>query len=335
MAKPPIELNNLATKLKRETKVSLFCHIRPDGDSIGSTIALKLALEKVGVEVDVYCTDAIPERFFFLPMTKCVKTSFEKGDISTKVGALAFIDEYSALVAMDCADIMRTGDFQEVFAKHNNTYNIDHHVSNNYYAKYNYVVDCAANCENAYRIITEMGVEIDADMANLLAMGISTDTGNYCHKNVTPDTLFISGKLKEKGADLNKIQYHMFTKQTKERAKLFGLVMSKIRYMLDDRLAIATVTLKDIALSGATADQTEGFIDFVMGIECVEVGICLLETSENTYKVSFRSKGADVNAVATAFGGGGHILASGCKLNGEYEEVVDRLRFEVSKNLID
>jgi phosphoesterase RecJ-like protein len=111
--------------------------------------------------------------------------------------------------------------------------------------------------------------------------------------------------------------------------------MSKIRYFYNDRFALATVTKKDLELCDAKADETEGFIDFVMGIIGVEVGACVLEIGENKYKISLRSKDTNVNAVASSFGGGGHILASGCQIQGEYEEVVDKLAFAVSRELKD
>ena len=111
--------------------------------------------------------------------------------------------------------------------------------------------------------------------------------------------------------------------------------MSKIRYFLDGRFAVASVLEKDILESGAKKDETEGFIDFVMGIDGVEVGACVLEMGKNKYKISFRSKGTDVNEVAGTFGGGGHVLASGCQIQGEYEEVVDKICFAVSRHIKD
>ena len=184
-----------------------------------------------------------------------------------------------------------------------------------------------------FYIIKELGVEITEEIANLLMLGLMTDTGGFKHKNVTPDTLRVAAELKEKGADTNAIYYHAFSKQSKNRAALFGRTMSKIRYLLEDKLAIATVRLSDIAACSAEQSDTEGFIDFIMGIDGVEVGICILETANDKYKISFRSKEANVSAVAATFGGGGHVLASGCQISGEYEEVVDKLRFAVSREL--
>ena len=316
-----ISLSELSSKLKKETKVALFCHVRPDGDTLGSALALSLALNNLGVMAEVFCEETVPARFLFLKSTELVKNTFS--------------GEFSALVAIDSADITRLGVFGEVFLSHKNTYSIDHHVSNTRFAKYNYVCDSSSNCENMLALIEEMRASIDTEMANLLAMGILTDTGNFKHRNVTPNTLSSTAKLVQHGADLNNISYYMFTKQSKERAKLFGLTMSKIRYFLEDRFAVALVSTEDIERSNATKDETEGFIDFVMGVESVKVGACMLEMAKNKYKISFRSKGPDVNAVANAFGGGGHVLASGCQIQGEYEEVVDKIRFEVSKYIDD
>ncbi len=314
-----ISLLELGAKIKNETSVALFCHVRPDGDTLGSALAFMLALKKLGKTADVYCDDPVPSRFLFLKETECVKQNFE--------------GNYSALIAIDCAEISRLGNFEKIFSSHKNTYSIDHHISNTRYAKINYVCDLSSNCENILSLIEQMGVEIDLSIANLLAMGIMTDTGNFRHKSVTSTTFYSAGKLVEKGADVNNLYYHNFSKQSKERAKLFGHTMSKLRYFLDGRFAVATVRLSDFSDAGAQQNETEGFIDFVMGIDGVEVGACVMETQPNKYKISFRSKNADVNSVASNFGGGGHVLASGCQISGDYEEVVDKIRYAVSKEL--
>ena len=194
-------------------------------------------------------------------------------------------------------------------------------------------MDNASNCENVFALIQELGAVITEDVANYLGTGLVTDTGNFRHKSVTPNTFIVASTLKEAGADFNGIVYNNFNKQTKNRAKLFGMVMSKIRYFEQDRFALITITQADVEKAGATADQTEGFIDFIMGIDTVEIGASVMEIAKNKYKISFRSKSANVNAVAGRFGGGGHVLASGCQISGEYEEVVDKVCFAVSREL--
>lgn len=318
------DLTNFVNKLKKERFIALLCHARPDGDCLGGACALKLALEKTGAKAVVCSSDPVPDKFKFL-----LEINNVIGDLD-----LLNVDRSWALVAVDCADVARISEGSR-FRQHKNTYNIDHHVSNVQYANSNYVVDCAANCQNIYTIIKELGVEVDKEIADLLMLGLVTDTGFFRHKNTTSETLDIASELLKKGADLNLIGYKTFREQSKQRAKLFGTVMSKIRYFLNDRFAILTISKKELEASGAKTDETEGFIDFVMGIDTVEVGACLMEISQNKYKISFRSKEADVNAVASTFGGGGHVLASGCQISGEYEEVVDKITFSVSRELKD
>lgn len=316
-----INKSRLMQKLLKEKSVALFMHMRPDGDTIGSTLALSKALTQKGIEVKVFCSDAIPNKFSYLQSVETVNNVFS--------------GEYSALVSVDCADVTRLGDFASAFASHKNTYNVDHHISNTKYAENNYVENNASNCENVYELIVEAGLKIDSEIANLLLTGIVTDTGNFAHSNVTPKTFEIASKLLTFGANVNEIVYQNFKAQTKERAKLHGMVTSKIRYFLDDRFGVITITQDDFIKSGATQDQTEGFIDFLMGVNSVEVGACVMEIAKEKYKISFRSKGVDVNAVAGTFGGGGHTLASGCQIHGLYEEVIDKIVFAVSKYLQD
>ena len=319
-----IKLNSLAEKLKSEKSAAIFCHIRPDGDSIGSAAALAAALEKCGVYCDVYCDDPVPDKFMFFDRVKRIRRDFNAADIG-----------YSALVAIDSADLNRLGSFSSAFSSFRNTYNIDHHISNTFYAKVNYVRDCSSNCENVFRLIEALGVKTDSETANLLAMGILTDTGNFKHKNVTSETLFTAGKLVESGADLNNLSYRMFSAQSRARAALFAFVMGKIRYFLDGKVALVTVRLADFERFGAEQWETEGFIDFITGIDGVEVAVCMMESDKDKYKVSFRSKVTDVNLVAGVFGGGGHTLASGCMINAEYEEAVDKVVCAVKRFIVE
>lgn len=319
-----ITIAELSEKLLKELHVAIFCHARPDGDAIGSACALKLALSQKGIKAEVFCSDAVPQKYLFMDEPKKIITEYS-GNFS----------EYSALVASDNAEITRLGDFATAFSQHKNTYSIDHHISNTRYAKINYVNDKASNSENVFALISEMKVQITSEIANLLAMGIMTDTGGFRHKNVTAETFADAAKLISFGADMNNLYFQTFTRQTRQRAELFGKTMSKIRYFHDGRAAIASVRLKDFSVTGAKQEETEGFIDFIMGIDGVEIGACVMETDSNKYKISLRSKSADVNAVAATFGGGGHKLASGCKLTGDYEDVIDRLVVAIGKHLID
>jgi phosphoesterase RecJ-like protein len=242
--------------------------------------------------------------------------------------------ELDVFISVDCADITRMGTFSTDYQKFKGvSINIDHHISNNGYGKVNYVFECTATCELIPEILQSAEFEMTKEVANFITMGLLTDSGNFAHKDVSAKTFAIASSLRACGADFSDINYKMFTKQSKARAILYGRTMNKIRFELDDRLAFITVTQKDFEETGTDKSQTEGFVDFPLSIDGVEVAIALMEVKAGQYKASLRSKNINVNAVAAKFGGGGHLLASGCMLFGEYEEVVERLTYAVYQNL--
>ena len=316
-----VSLTEIANNLIKEESVAIFLHIRPDGDAIGSGIALSLALERQGVTADVFCEDEIPSKFSYLNAETVVKKTVEKN--------------YSCLVAVDCADAGRLGGFSELFIGNKNTYNIDHHVSNARYAKYNYVFDNASNCENIFELVKEMKIDVGVELATALITGIITDTGNLKHDNVKAETVARLSQLVGYGGKLHDVIYYNFSMQSKERALLFGQTMSKIKYFYDGRFALATVFKEDLDQTNAKPYETEGFIDFIMGIKNVKVGVCIMETEKNKFKASLRGNGTDVNAIAQIFGGGGHILAAGCQYKGDYNEFLDKLLYAVKQHLQD
>lgn len=315
-------LEEIIAKLSASQTVAVFCHVRPDGDAIGGGLALCLGLRNLGKTAFMCCDEYDPEKFAFLPVTKEILTELPEA-------------EYDTFVSLDCADITRLGIYQRRYSKLNGvTINIDHHISNDGYAKYNYVSDCPATCEIVTEIFKRAGWEITEDIANLLMLGLITDSGNFTHTDVTPKTYETAAYLRGNGADMNKINYEMFTRQPKARAILYGKVMSKMRFFLADRLALIVISNEDMTKSGATKSMTEGFVDFPLTIDGVEVSASVMEFKEGQYKISLRSKGTvNVNAIAATFGGGGHVLASGCMLFGSLEEVIDKLTYAVYQNL--
>ncbi|HIY77997.1 MAG TPA: bifunctional oligoribonuclease/PAP phosphatase NrnA [Candidatus Borkfalkia excrementavium] len=318
-----MNLKEIAEKLKSVKSATIFCHMRPDGDALGAAMGLKWLLESVGICSRAVCESPVPGKFLFLEGMNEVTS---EADLASE-----------AFIAVDSSDENRLGRLGEVFRSAKKPkFNIDHHISNTRFADYNFVEERAATCEIIAELAEYFPVKLSPLAADYLMMGLSSDTGNFAHKNVTASTFRAAAKLAECGADINRIQYNMFKKQSRERARLFGNTMSKIRYFADGRIAVITVTEGDLADSGATSDMTEGFIDFPLNIEGVEVALCLLETGKERFKVSLRSKGkADVNQIASVYGGGGHILASGCMVFGPLEEVVDKLRYTVMQHLPD
>lgn len=316
-------LAEIAAAIKKLKSATIFTHTRPDGDTLGSALALSYALGSLGIPNEIVNDCDVPEKFFYLPDLKKVKK------------APTF--EAEGYICVDSSDENRLGDLASLYlsgAKKKVTVNIDHHVSNTSFAKYNFVRPCCANCRNMAELLPLLGVEIDKKTADALFLGLLTDSGNFSHSDVDGDAFRTAAKLLDCGADACGLGYAVFRKQTKARARLHAEAMAGIRYLLSDRLAILTVTQEMLSRTGADRSETEGFVDFALNVDTVEVAAALLEVRPRQYKVSLRSKGkANVNEAAATFGGGGHVLASGCMIFGEWEEVIDKLRFAVSRQL--
>lgn len=316
-------IEEIATLLKTIKSAVIFTHMRPDGDTLGSGIALSRALTLSKIPNQVVSEGEIPPKFDYLEGAKEI---LRKPTLDAE-----------AYICVDSSDEGRLGALSDTYlagAKKKITVNLDHHVSNTRYAKYNYVRECSANCENIGELIKAMGVAYDRIIANALMTGLITDSGNFAHKDVNGDTFRAAAEASDAGADVDIITYYTFRKQTRARADLYASVLSHLRYFLNDRFVAAVIPLSELKSTGATVADTEGFVDFALGIDTVEVSASLLEVKKGQYKVSFRSKGkANVNEVASCYGGGGHILASGCMIFGELEEVLDKLCYTVSQQL--
>ena len=319
-----VSLQQIADMLKSSKGVLILTHMRPDGDAFGSSLALSSALDLLNIPNQVCDESEIPSNLAFVCGVENIKKS----------PTLA----YDTIVAVDCADVFRLGALTELFlnaqAKGVTTINIDHHTSNDGYAKYNFVRECAANCMNVAALIEDMGVPFDKKTAEYLLIGLLTDSGNFSHDDVNEESLLLGAKLVKAGADIRYYNYNLFKKQPKARAALYGVVMSKIRYFFDDSFAVICITQEQMKACGADHGMTEGFVDFPLNVDSVEVAAALMEVKKGQYKISLRSKTyADVNKIAGVYGGGGHVRAAGCMLFGDIEEIIDKLSYTVSQYL--
>ena len=317
-------LTQIAEKIKQAKSIAIFTHMRPDGDALGSAMALGCALDFLKTPYQVCVETEIPSNLAFVKALQNVQKEPTK--------------EYDLLITVDCSDEQRLGLLADEFAtakrKKIDTVNIDHHISNTRFAKYNYVRECSANCMNMATLVDLLGAPIDKKTAEFLMIGLLTDSGNFSHDDVNEESLLLAARLVKTGVDIRYYHYNLFKKQSKARAALYAKTMQGIRYYHDDRFAVVVVTKKNIEESGADVSMTEGFVDFPLNIDGVEVAASVLEVKKNQYKISLRSKlYANVNQIAGVYGGGGHIRAAGCMLFGEMEEVLDKLSYTVSQYL--
>ncbi len=319
-------MQQIANRIKQAKNVLICTHMRPDGDAFGSAFSLACALQYFGISYEICVENDVPSTLSFVPDIYTVK----------KMPSV----EYDLLVTVDCSDAARLGILSDEFLrakrKKIDTINIDHHVSNTRFATYNYVCLCAANCMNMAQLIAYMGAPLDKKTAEYLLLGLLTDSGNFSHDDVQEETFLLAAQLVKAGADIKAYNDNLFKRQSKARAALYAQTMSKIRYYHDNRFALIVIEKNALETTGADESMTEGFVDFPLSVDGVEVAASLLEVNRRQYKVSLRSKRyADVNKLAGTYGGGGHVRAAGCMLFGEKEDVIDRLSYTVSQYLED
>ena len=314
-----MKLKEIANSIKNLKSALIFCHVNPDGDTLSCAFSLKYALNKLGIPSTVVTSDGVPAKYALLGLFN---------DFITEPSG-----EYDACISVDCATESQIGAPYAFYRQYKNTFNIDHHVSNALYAKYNFVENKGACALIIYKLILELGVEIDQTLAKTLMVGIITDTGNFSHSNTDAEALGVACELAKSGADVSDLNLKLFNSQPKARALLYLDVMRGMKFFHNDKMALITITKEQLERYGLTKSDTEGFIDFPMTIGSVQVAVSVFESGDKAYRISFRSKGVNVNEVASTFGGGGHVRASGAMIKGFYEDVVDKLVFTVGNYL--
>lgn len=305
-------LDNIAATLKNSDDICIIAHVSPDGDTLGSSLALYHVLRALNKRVCVACCDSVPRVYSFLPAANEILLP---KDVTLPV---------KLAVAVDCADIQRMGDSAALFEKAGATVNIDHHSTNGGYAQENCVDgDAAAAGEIIYKLVNLLTDKVDRDTAECLYVALMTDTGNFSYANTMPSTFETAAKLVALGADNARANRLVYRTVPLHKTKLIGRAIDNIALYFGGKVGISTLTQKEMREVGATGEDTEGIIDHVRDIEGVEVAMLIREEGENRFKVSLRSKTyADVSVIAAALGGGGHMRAAGYSICATLEETL-------------
>ncbi|GAB4120535.1 MAG: bifunctional oligoribonuclease/PAP phosphatase NrnA [Acidobacteriota bacterium] len=302
--------------LRPRRRVLITSHARPDGDSIGSQLALALGLEQIGKKVEVVNVDPHPPNYRTLP-------GIDRIRLQESVNG-----EWDCVVLLECNNLERSG---VRGLERYPAVNIDHHPSNDHFGVVNWVdPNCAAVAEMVFPILRGLGVRITPEIATNLYVGILTDTGSFRFSNTTPQTFRTAAELVEAGADPAATAEEVLMRQSESRLRLMAALLNTFGRDPSGRIAWVTLTRKMLEETGAAANDTEGLVNYPLSVDGVEVCVFLREEADGSSKVSLRSKGGiDVGRVAEAFGGGGHRNASGFSFPGGVEEahreVVERL----------
>ena len=299
-----VTLKEAAKILAEKNNILILCHIRPDGDTLGSGYGLKYALEALGKKATVLCDDNIPARLAFIG---------ERDEPSEN-------ENFDLICAVDAAETHMLGEYGERYAERIDI-KIDHHPSGKPYGKANHIDGSAgAAGELIYKVITHLE-DLTAQKclvekaATALYAAIASDTGCFRYSNVTPDTMRIAGALMDAGADQFDVCFRLFSLKTKSELNAQRCMLDRLEYRLDGRLAFALFTNADKEEYGITDEDFGGLVSDMREIEGVELAITARQDSKEPtkFKVSMRS-GETVNSsdLCALFGGGGHARAAGC-----------------------
>lgn len=309
--------------INNSNNIFIASHINPDGDNIGSSLSLALALKKLKKNVIVLSTDQIPNDYVFLPGIELYQ-EYNQG--------LGPID---LLITVDSSDANRLGRNKDLLNTSNKIVNIDHHITNTNYGHINIVNDkSAATGELIYYLIKRMGIELDKDIATNIYTAINTDSGKFSYESVTSDTYRIAADLIEIGINVNDINIKLYESKTMESTNLFIKTLATLKTHCDDKIATVKVSQNILQETSTSLNDTEGIVSFIRTIDPIEVSCLLKEIDSNEIKISLRSKRyIDVASICEVFGGGGHIRAAGCTIYSDLDSAESKIVQEIMKTL--
>lgn len=290
----------------------IAAHVSPDGDALGSSLALSLALESLGKKTIVYDKDPVPEFYKFLP-------GHER--FTQSISNLQFA--ISNLILLDCNDLERAGIERAEFIS---SAVIDHHETEREFGDIKWIEpQAAATGLMLFYVIRELGVKITKEIAVNLYAAIAIDTGTFRYSNTTPEVLRVAAELIEAGADPSYIAESLYETWSENRFRLLLKVLNTLE--INNDIAITLVTLDMFKETGALVEDTENFVGFPRLLKSVRISALFREVENNYYKVSLRSRGRGMNVakIAAMFGGGGHRNAAGCKIRSDFKTAKEKL----------
>jgi phosphoesterase RecJ-like protein len=308
-------------------KVMVITHVSPDGDAIGSLLGLGWALRWLGKEYTLACADPVPRRFTYLPGSEAIVTGPEPVLSPAEVG------EYDLVISLDCADLDRLGTAYDESLAGLPLINVDHHMTNTHFGIVNWVdTGVASAAEMVLDLAESLGVPLDSDIALCLLNGIVTDTRGFRIPNTPPRTMRAVLKLMEAGAQLPKVTDHVFNQRPFSDVCLWAKALSGLQ--LDGRIIWSQITRTMRQECAFSENGDAGLVNFLGTVDEADVAIVFIEKDDGRIKVEMRSvPGVDVSAVALNLGGGGHPQAAGCTLDGNLNEVRDKVLTAVKETL--
>ena len=312
MMKSNTNISDVIEQLLNSARILITPHFNIDGDGFGSSLALYIALFNIGKKVDLILTEPVSKMFTFLNFSEKIK----------RVNDIDNLGHYDTFVVLDSSNKERLGDLKN-FKNYDCMINIDHHISNSYFADMNYVNDVSSTGENIYEIIKKISI-IDKDIANALLMSIYSDTAGLRYTSTSTETVKIVSDLISLGAKPAIISNALFYNISVNQMLLKKKIMDTL--IIDEKNHFAYIILrkKDLEKTQTTMEDTEGLIDIPRSIQGINIAFFAKEINENKFKFSFRSNSDsfDVNEFCGQYGGGGHKRAAGCTIDGNINNII-------------
>ena len=305
-------LDNILEEIKNANTIAILVHENPDGDAVGSALAMELALKQLNKEADVIIPE-FPKEFEFLPDADKIK---KETDVAS----------YDLVLTLDCASIKLINNCIDYFENAKTKVAIDHHSSNTMFADYNFVDQDAPACAQLLLVIFGYyNIEVTKEIGTCILTGIITDTGGFRYEGVTAETFRFVASLCEKGVKVSKVYQQVFASKTRAKFELHKIALDREEFLEDGKIAFTYITKADEEKVGAKNGDYDGIVENGRDVEGVEVSIFLRETDKGI-KVSLRSKDyVNVSEAATMFGGGGHVRAAGCNIQGTIEQAKNQI----------
>ena len=309
-------------KINKAKSIILLTHETPDGDAIGSCLAMQIALEYLGKKSDIIIKE-VPKIFDFVPNKKNIITE-------------STTQNYDLAIALDCADLNLLV-ASEYFKSAKETIVIDHHGSNTMYGDINFVNPVApACCQILIGMFEYFDIEIDKKLGTCLLTGIITDTGGFKYRGVTAETFEFTAELLQKGVEVSDIYKRVMDTKSKASFELMKKMVNRLELLEGGKVSFSYITINDLKEVNAQAGDNEGLVEMGREIEGVEVAVLLRqrEEDERLYKISMRSSEyVNVSEICYLYGGGGHPRAAGATLQGDVEQIKNRIISDLRKVL--
>ncbi len=317
-------LKKLDSFVKNSNKIAIMAHADPDGDSIGSIMALREILKDKNKDVDFYINGEIPFNYKFIK---------DVGKSSVYIEDF----KYDLFFALDSSDKERLGENYEIFNNSIKTVCIDHHKTNDGFCDLNIIEpDYSSTGEIIFDVFNQLNYEINVVAAENIFISIITDTGKFIYDNAGYNTFENVGKLLRMNINKNEIVKNLYSSEPKNIFKLKSDVFNSTEFYYEDRVALSCLCQKTLKNYNLSLKDIDGLVERLRDIENVEISILIKELGKNTYKTSMRSIGnSDVSKICEVFGGGGHKNAAGFKIeNIEYSNLKRKIIEEVEKNAL-